>query len=233
MGGTYMRPSMANPVIVRAGSKKELKYLDNCGNSILSFTATPPNDTNAGAGCFFMTNIATGSAVQNRDGTDVLMNDIRLNYTISAGSAAASASLVRCVCVLDRFPNSTTLGPSVAGQPLSQAQLDALWLLVFSSDATAAAVASPQIPENKYRFTVLYDQCHSVSVKASDLAALPVSVIVPIRTHATYTKGSSSGNNASEMTRGAIYLFFISNLPYSANVDPLVTCYSRLTWYDV
>ncbi len=114
----------------------EFKFLDHIAVSTVSATPTIIQITNA----------AVGDTAETRDGDQVKLTSIYLNYIITL-NASATASTMRVMLIKDSQTN---------GAIYTAAQL-------FADSTANDNLVSPLNLDNKYRFKVLYDRNHIVS----------------------------------------------------------------------
>ncbi len=150
---------------------------------------------------------AQGTTVSTREGDQIKLMSLYLNY-FGSMSASASASTVRVVIVHDKQPN---------GASATNSQI---W-----DDATANdLIISPANLGNKYRFKVLYNKLHQMSISGNQnfRGSKYMKLAMPVRY-------SASAGTIADITTNNIQLWFISDEPTNL---PAVRSFLRLRYVD-
>lgn len=189
-------------------NKPEPKYAD----FPISYTNIlfPPNLT-------FLTAINQGSGQGQRIGNEISKYALRLNYITSPHASATTGSILRVMCIEDRFPNKVAL---------TSTQL--IQLVITNPAGSAQGVISAAIPENFHRFRVYYDQQHMVSPPSQDLSRTPHHVVIPLRSQTLFT--GTTPTDSSVLTRGALYVLAFSD---TGTNGPSAEGFARLIYNDV
>ena len=155
-----------------------------------------------------LTNLSQGDTSSTRDGDSIKATAIMLRG-ICAISPVASTSQYRVMLVQDKQTNGALFTPA-----------DLL------EDTTAGDnLISPLNLDNKYRFRVLYDKLHTLSVNGGN-ESIKWSKYINLNQHFRY--GSNAGTIA-DLNTNSLALVTISNEPTNT---PNQTVYSRLRYVD-
>jgi hypothetical protein len=224
-------------------NKPEMHYLDLTNDiHAISFD---PTQTQVGGQfaapstrqCFHLNTIDQGPSVNNRIGNHFTMRQLRLNYLLSAGAFAGVGTVmptvVRVLVFEHKYSNclQTTGDGSYAGYAANVSSL--IKQVVNTAAFDENSINKMVQPEKIQSFNILYDVYHSIPSKPQFGGAMPHSVLIPLFSQGSYTGAAAAvgQNYPILMTRGALYLVFISNTNTVADM-PIVHWDSRLTFTD-
>lgn len=203
--GRYARTGLqvANTALSVALKTKKLlnvehKFLD------LSLNSQSVSATGLGNN---IVNMAQGDTASTRTGDQIKVTSIQFKYYLNI-NASATVSTVRVILVLDRQANG-------AGINLSQ----------LLQDTTAGLMLmSPLNLDNKYRFKIMYNRIHQMSINGNRAVRGQY-----FKKHQIKIRYGSNAGTIADLTSRNLILFFISD---EATNQPLVDCFLRVRFVD-
>lgn len=190
-----------------AAARWGVKRLQELVNTEFDYVDSSSSTTVASAGTLRLLNgMAQGDTASSREGNSIRMKSYYMKYQI-ANNATAVNTNTRVILVLDKQSNGA--------QPL------------VTDILATNTVVSPRNLDNRKRFKILYDKCHSLGT------AGPANINTEFyfknqQTHVAYYNGSNLGTIA-DIATNALYLLTISD---QATNLPAINYYFRLRFID-
>lgn len=168
-----------------------------------------------------------GLNVNARIANRIHLKKTHLKYFIGDNGVPVTDSIVRVMVVYDREADGAL--PSVFGGQTTNSILD---------NTSVASSLSFQNPNNRDRYTILYDKSTEMvhnalqAVSGTTSIALPrwknKSKMIPLD---SFTQYNASGAGVTEINSGALYLVVMSNIISGSNA-PIMTFNNRLYFTD-
>ncbi len=186
------------------------KYLKSIVN--VEFKHLTQSQTNLGVpdgvgAILQLTNIAQGDSTTTRDGSNIKIVSIGLEYTV-AMHASATQSVVRVMFLHDRQTNQVLYSTAD----------------VLEDVTVIDSVTSPRNLHNGSRFQVLYDKRHVLSISGAQIVSGRFHKKVQIK-----LRYDANAGTIADLTQSSLSLLLISN---EATNVPLFAGFIRLRFVD-
>jgi len=170
-------------------------------------TATVDVDTDTTVA--LLNGIARGDDIHERNAREVVMKSIQFSYNAYGTATTGIDQHQRVMLVYDRQTNATEL---TAAQVL-----------------TAVDTLAPRNLENRKRFKILYDRCHSLNAVAEPGSHVTRRFYRRLRHPVTFNSGDAG--SVADIVTGSLYLIVIGTVAPGATAGS-VTFSSRIRYLD-
>ncbi len=158
-----------------------------------------------------LTNSVQGDTQTTRDGSQIKLTRILLRYKLKLNSSATGGSSVRVMLIQDNQTNG--------------AIFTAADILVNTSGSGAAALISPLVIDNKFRFRVLYSKLHNMNFEGRDIQSYQK--IFNFKDLKIRYNGNAG--TIADITSKSLVLLTVTD---AATAQPRITAYVRVRFID-